>query len=99
MTLGIYTYVWTWKTHNEIKNHSGQGVGGPLGFIIYFVISPVTFFLLPSEINTMLTARGQQAPLKGTTGFWVLLHFIGEIVWFVMVQGQLNSYWKSQGAA
>lgn len=28
VTLGIYTFVWTWKTHEEIKRHSGIGVGG-----------------------------------------------------------------------
>ena len=28
VTLGIYTFVWTWKTHDEIKSHSGIGVGG-----------------------------------------------------------------------
>ena len=98
ITLGIYAMVWTWKTHAEIKAHSGIGVGGPVGFVIYFVVAPVTFFLLPSEINQMLAARGQQSAVKGLTGLWVLLPLIGAIVWFVKVQGQLNSYWKSLGA-
>ncbi|MCW2657125.1 MAG: hypothetical protein JWR06_1318 [Jatrophihabitans sp.] len=98
ITLGIYTYVWTWKTHDEIKRHSGEGVGGPLGFIIYFVVSPVTFFLLPSEVNKMLARAGRPSRVKGTTGFWILLPVIGSIVWFVKVQGQLNEYWRSLGA-
>lgn len=25
VTLGIYTYVWTWKTHGEIKNTQASG--------------------------------------------------------------------------
>jgi hypothetical protein len=98
ITLGIYTYVWTWKTHDEVKQHSGSGVGGPLGFVIYFVFSPVTFFLLPSEVRQMVERSGRQSRVQGTTGLWILLPLIGAIVWFVKVQGQLNEYWRSQGA-
>jgi hypothetical protein len=98
VTLGIYTYVWTWKTHAEIKNHSGIGVGGPLGFVIYFIISPVTFFLLAGEVGQMVTRSGQPSKVRGITGLWILLPLIGSIVWFVKVQGQLNDYWRSQGA-
>lgn len=98
ITLGIYTFVWTWKTHDEIKRHSGVGVGGPVGFVIYFLISPVTFFLLPSEIRQMLARINRPSRVKGTTGFWLLLPLIGSIVWFVKVQGQLNEYWRAGGA-
>jgi cytosine/uracil/thiamine/allantoin permease len=98
VTLGIYTFVWTWKTHDEIKRNSGNGVGGPLGFVIYFVVSPVTFFLLPSEVNQMLTRAGRTSRVRGITGLWILLPLIGTIVWFVKVQGQLNEYWRSLGA-
>ena len=98
MTLGIYTFVWTWKTHAEIKNHSGIGVGGPLGFVIFFVVSPVTYFLLPSEVGQMVSRSGQPSRVKGITGLWILLPLIGSIVWFVKVQGQLNDYWRSRGA-
>lgn len=98
ITLGIYTFVWTWKTHDEIKRHSGLGVGGPVGFIIYFVVSPVTFFLLPSEIRQMVERTGRPSTVKGLTGLWILLPLIGSIVWFVKVQGQLNEYWRANGA-
>jgi len=98
VTLGIYTYVWTWKTHAEIKDHSGIGVGGPLGFLIYFVVSPVTAFLLPSEVGQMVTRAGQPSRVRGLTGLWILLPLIGAIVWFVKVQGQLNAYWRARGA-
>ncbi len=98
VTLGIYTFVWVWKTHDEVKRNSGNGVGGPLGFIIYFVISPVTFFLLPSEINQMLTRVGRPSRVRPIIGLWFLLPLIGDIIWFVKVQGQLNEYWRSLGA-
>ena len=53
LTLGIYTIIWTYKTQEEVKRYSGNGVGGVLGLVIYIVISPVTFFIVPSEIRYM----------------------------------------------
>ena len=98
VTFGIYAFVWTWKTHEEIKQHSGSGVGGPLGFVIYFVLAPVTFFLLPGEVRQMLARAGQPSRVKGLTGLWILLPLLGPIVWFVKVQGQLNDYWRTSVA-
>lgn len=98
VTLGIYTWVWTFKTYSEIKNHSGIGVGGGVGLLIQIIISPVTYFLLPSTVGQMVSASGQPSRVKGTTGFWILLPLIGSIVWFVKVQGQLNDYWRARGA-
>ena len=98
ITIGIYTYVWVYKTQNEIKRYSGIGVGGVLGLVIYFVLSPATFFVVPSEVRQMYEANGRQSPVRGTTGFWVLLPLIGPIVWFVKVQGALNNFWASVGA-
>lgn len=99
VTLGIYTYVWTWKTHGEIKANSGNGVGGPLGFVIYLIVAPVTYFLLPSEVGQMVSRSGQPSRVSGLTGLWILLPLIGTIVWFVKVQGQLNDYWRANGAS
>jgi len=100
LTIGIYTYVWTYKTHEEIKRYSGNGVGGVIGFVIYFVLSPVTFFLVPSEVRYMYEdLDGQASPVRGLTGLWILLPLIGNIVWFVKVQGALNRYWQSKGGS
>jgi hypothetical protein len=98
VTLGIYALVWTYKTHEEIKQHSGDGVGGLLGFIIYFFVAPVTFFLLPSEVEKMLRKAGRPSKVSAKTGFWILLPLLGPFIWFAKVQGQLNEYWQSLGA-
>ena len=99
LTLGIYTFVWTCKTQEEIKRYSSNGVGGVIGFVIYFLLSPVTFFLVPSEVRYMYEdLDGQRSPVRGVTGFWFLLPLLGSIVWFVKVQGALNRYWQSKGA-
>src|SRR6266540_2877201 len=98
LTLGIYTFVWTYKTQEEIKRYSGNGVGGVIGLVIYFLISPVTFFIVPSEVRYLYEdLDGQTSPVRGTTGLWFLLPLIGSIVWFVKVQGALNRYWQSKG--
>jgi hypothetical protein len=99
LTIGIYTFVWTYRTHEEIKRYSGNGVGGVIGLVIYFVISPVTYFVIASETRYLYEdLDGQKSPVRGLTGLWFILPLIGAIVWFVKVQGALNRYWQSKGA-
>jgi Domain of unknown function (DUF4234) len=99
ITLGIYTLYWVFKTQDEVKNHSGQGVGGVLGLVIYIVVSPVTWFLVPSEVGKMIQQDGRPAPFSGWTGLWLLLPIIGAFVWFIKIQGALNRYWESKSSA
>jgi Domain of unknown function (DUF4234) len=99
LTLTIYTFVWTYKTHEEIKRYSRNGVGGVIGLVIYILIQPVTFFVVPSEVRYMYEdLDGERSPVSGIYGLWFLLPVIGWIVWFVQVQGALNRYWQSKGA-
>ena len=96
VTLGIYTFVWTYKTHLEMKEYSGEGLGGVLGLVIFILISPVTYFVIPSEIRRNLyEASGVVSPVKGVLGLWFLLPLIGALIWFFKVQGALNDYWTS----
>lgn len=97
VTLGIYAVVWVYKTHSEIKSASGLGVGGGLGLVIYLFANPVTYFLLPSEVGKMYNAAGRPNPVSGQTGFWLLLPGVGQLVWFIKVQGALNRFWTSRG--
>ena len=98
ITIGIYSLYWVFKTQDEVKNHSGQGVGGVLGLVIYIVVSVVTWFLIPSEVGKMLTRDGRPAPFTGWTGLWLLLPIIGAFVWFIKIQGALNRYWESKAS-
>jgi hypothetical protein len=99
LTLGIYTFVWVYKTHNEIKRYSGNGVGGVVGLVIFIVVSPVTYFVIPSEVRYMYEELdGQQSPVRGIHGLWFILPLIGSLIWFIKVQGALNRYWESKGA-
>jgi hypothetical protein len=98
LTLGIYGWYWAFKSHDEIKNYSGEGVGGAVGLVIWILLSIVSVFLLPSEVGKLYSRDGKQPPVTGLTGFWLLLPLAGGIVWFVKVQGALNRFWISKGA-
>ena len=99
LTIGIYTFIWTYKTQDEIKRYSGNGVGGVLGLVIFILISPVTFFIVPSEVRYMYAGLdGEQSPVSGIYGLWFLLPLIGPLIWFIQVQGALNRYWQAKGA-
>ena len=100
LTLGIYTFVWTYRTQEEIKRYSGNGVGGVVGLVIFIVLPPVTFFVIPSEVRYMHEdLDGGHSPVRGIYGLWFLLPIIGHLIWFVQVQGALNRYWESKGAS
>ncbi len=98
ITLGIYTLYWTYKTFEEMKQRTGQGLGGVLGLVIALVIGVVNYFVIPSEIGHMYKGDGEEAPITGWTGLWVILPIVGWFVWFVKVQGNLNRYWESHAA-
>jgi Domain of unknown function (DUF4234) len=102
VTFGFYSWYWAYKTHEEIKQHGGEGVGGVLGIVIWILISAVSAFVIPSEIGKMYRKDGQEPPVSGWTGLWLFpgaILIIPAIVWFVKVQGALNRYWESKGAA
>ncbi len=101
VTLGIYGWVWWFQTHEEMKRHSGEGIGGVVALVIAIFVSPVLAFLTPYEISTLEERRGRVSPVSALTGLWYVLGsliVIGPIVWFVKVNGALNNYWRSQGA-
>ena len=55
----------------------------------------MTYFTIPSEVGNLYGNAGRNKPLTGWTGLWLLLPIIGTIIWFVRVQGNLNTYWEA----
>jgi uncharacterized protein DUF4234 len=102
VTLGFYTWYWYYKTHDEMKRHSGQGIGGGVALILAIFIGIVMPFLTSNEVGDLYERRGQARPVSAITGLWALLlgwfFFVGLIVWFVKTNGALNAYWRSLGA-
>lgn len=98
VTLGIYSIIWYYKTHSEMKAHSGSGLGGGVALLLSIFVGFVMPFLSSSEVGGLYTRRGQAAPVSGVTGCWMFLPLIGGIIWFVKTNGALNDYWRSLGA-
>jgi hypothetical protein len=97
VTLGIYELVWVYKTSDERKRFSGDGLGGGLSLLLFFFVAPVMVFLMAAEIGNLQEKYGQPKTVSGVTGLWILLPLAGGIVWFVKVNGAINDFWKSQG--
>jgi hypothetical protein len=98
ITLGLYGWYWAFKTQEELKRRTGEGLGGVIGLVIWIVINPVSAFVIPSEIGKMYARDGRQPPMTGWTGLWLFpggILVIPAIVWFVKVQGALNRYWEA----
>jgi hypothetical protein len=101
VTIGFYSWYWVFKTQEEIKQHSGEGIGGVVGLVIWILLSVVSAFVIPSEVGKMYKKDGQEPPITGWTGLWLFpgaILIIPAIVWFVKVQGALNHYWTRKGA-
>jgi hypothetical protein len=102
VTLGFYTWYWYYKTHDEMKRHSGSGIGGGIALVLAIFVGIVMPFLTASEVGGLYERRGQARPVSAATGLWALLlgwfFFVGLIVWFVKTNGALNAYWRSLGA-
>jgi hypothetical protein len=99
ITIGIYFLYWTYQVFRELKDNTGEGVGGVIGLVIGIVIGVVNWFLLPSEVGNMYARAGMEKPVRGVTGFWNLIPILGGIIWIVKVQGALNRRWEGAGTS
>ncbi len=102
VTLGIYSLYWFYKTHDEMKRHTGQGLGGGIAFLLAFFVGIVMPYLTSNEVGDLYGRAGQRPPVTWATGLWYfpgIFILIGPFVWFIQTNGALNSYWRSQGAA
>jgi hypothetical protein len=98
LTCGIFGAFWTYRTSEDLKKYSGDGLGGVLGVVIYLLLSVVLMFTIPSEIEKMYQREGRESPVSTMWGLWFLLPLIGNIIWYVKVQEALNDFWTSKGA-
>jgi hypothetical protein len=98
ITFSIYGWYWAFKTQEEMKQHTGDGLGGVLGLVIWILLNPVSAFVIPSELGNMYGRSGRPKPVTGWTGLWLFpfgFLIVTAIIWFVKVQGSLNRYWES----
>jgi hypothetical protein len=98
VTLGIWPFLWTYRTSEDLKAYNGDGLGGWLGVVLYLFVSPVVMFTIPNEIKNAYERDGRESPVTALWGLWFLLPIIGHIIWYVRVQTALNDFWVAKGA-
>jgi hypothetical protein len=98
VTFGIWTLVWSYQNGEELKQHARTGLGGLAYLLITLFISPVTMFLMASEVEQLYRREGKQPPITTIWGLWFLLPLIGNLIWYVRIQRSINDYWSAHGA-
>jgi hypothetical protein len=100
ITFGIYGLVWYFSTHEEMKRHTGQGMGGGLALVLAIFVGIVMPYITSSEVGSMYERAGLRKPVSGATGLWYFpgwFILVGPLVWFIKTNGALNAYWRAQG--
>jgi hypothetical protein len=98
VTFGIWTIVWSFQNGEELKRHSGVGLGGVAYLFITLLLSPVTMFLMAGEVEQLYRREGKEPPITTIWGLWFLLPLIGNLIWYLRIQRSLNDYWTSHGS-
>ena len=101
ITLGFYALYWFFQVHEEMKRHTGRGLGGVIALLIDIVFGIAMPFLTSNEVGSLYESHGRQQPVTALTGLWYFPGFlilIGPVVWFVKTNNALNEYWEALGA-
>ena len=100
VTFGIWAFIYYFQTHEEMKRHSGEGLGGVLALVISLFFGIVSPFLLSHEVGQLYERRGRQKPVSAVTALWFfpgILILVGPFIWFVRTNNALNDYWRGLG--
>lgn len=76
VTLGIYGLVYYFQTHEEMKRHTGNGLGGAIALVLALFVGVASPFLLSSEVGQLYERAGRPKPVSAATGAWVLPVFL-----------------------
>ncbi|WP_231503009.1 DUF4234 domain-containing protein [Blastococcus sp. URHD0036] len=101
VTLGIWSLVYYYQTHDEMKRHSGEGLGGPIALVIAILFGIVNPYLLSAEVGQLYERSGRTPPVTVLTALWFfpgMLIIVGPFIWFVRTNRALNEYWAGLGA-
>jgi len=101
VTFGIYGLFWYYVTHEEMKRHSGRGLGGLVALLLALFVGFVMPFFTSHEVGQLEEQSGRPRTVSAITGVWAVpfgVFIVPAIIWFVKTNGALNDYWRSRGA-
>ena len=98
VTFGIWTFLWSYWNGEELKNYRRDGLGGGIYLVFTLILSPLTMFFMANEVEKMYLEEGEQPQITTLWGLWFLLPLIGNIIWYVRIQGALNTFWERHGS-
>jgi len=98
ITLGIWSFIWVYRSSEDLKKYNGDGLGGVIAVIIHLIVNIVLWFTIPNEVKNMYERDGREPPVSAIWGLWFLLPIVGNFIWYLKVQGALNDFWASKGA-
>jgi len=98
VTCGLWSVAWSYRTHDDLQKHNGEGIGGVLALVLGLFVGIALGFTVPMEIEKSYNRNGWPSPVKTTDGLWLLLPLVGPFIWYPKMQAALNSYWISQGS-
>jgi len=98
VTCGIWGVVWSYRTHDDLQKHNGDGIGGVVALILAIFVPFVVMFTVPMEVERSYQRRGWQSPESTLLGLWFLLPIVGQFIWYLKIQRALNAYWVAMGS-
>jgi hypothetical protein len=99
VTFGFWTWLWSYWNGEELKTYRRDGLGGIAYLLFTIFISPVTMFLMANEVERMYVDAGEEPKITTIWGLWFLLPIIGNIIWYVRIQGAINDFWQARGGS
>ncbi len=100
VTFGVWGYVYFFQTHDEMKRHTGDGLGGVVALLLAVFFWAASPFLLSHEVGRLHERHGRRRPVSALTGLWFfpgIFLLVGPVVWFVLTNRALNAHWRALG--
>ena len=72
VTLGIWAFIYYYQTQEEMKRHSGEGIGGVIALVLAIFVGIVSPFILSHEVGSSTRAAASSQPVSAITGAVVL---------------------------
>ncbi len=62
VTCGIYGLWWYYRNFEDMKQFSGEGIGGGIGLLLAIFCGIIAIFILPSEVGNLYEREGKEKP-------------------------------------